>query len=97
VYLQGALARQDSPAAAAQHMLVFLAQTEDYRAAGIIAGAAGSGTGGSFAAVGVAAGTLCAVLIARSFVRGTTGVETTASLERFRPVLTDALAVPGGP
>lgn len=50
----------------------------------------------SSAAVGVAAGTLYAVLIARSFVQGTPGVETTASLERFRPVLADAPAVPGG-
>src|SRR6266849_2117005 len=58
--LGGTLARQDSPAARAQRMLVFLAETEDPRAAGVIAGAAGPGTGGSFAAVGVAAGTLCA-------------------------------------
>jgi hypothetical protein len=71
VRLRGSLARRDSPGAKAQHMLVFLAETDDPRAAGVIAGSAGPGDGGSFAAVGVSAGTLCAVLIARSFVRCT--------------------------
>jgi len=94
VSLRGTLARQDAPDAAAQHMVVFLAETGDRRAAAVIAGAAGPGTGSSFAAVSAAAGTLCAVLIARSFVQGIPSVETPASLQRFRPGLADALANP---
>jgi len=84
VTLQGTLASEQSPDARAQHMLVFLAETEDSHAATIIAAAAGPGTGSSFAALGVAARTLCAVVIARSFVQGTPSFETQASLERFR-------------
>jgi hypothetical protein len=93
VTLRGTLASQKSPGARAQHMLVFLAETEDPHAARVIAAAAGPGTGSSFAALGVAARTLCAVVIARSFVQGTASFETQASLERFRPVLVDALAI----
>jgi hypothetical protein len=74
-------------------MLVFLAETEVSGAAGVIAAAAGPGTGSSFAALGVAAGTRCAVLIARSVVQGTPSVETLSSLERFRRVLADALTI----
>jgi hypothetical protein len=77
----------------AQHMLVFLAETEDPEAASVIAAAAGPGTGSSFSALGVAAGTRCAVLIARSVVQGTPSVETQSSLERFRRVLADALPI----
>jgi len=72
---------------------VFLAETEDSRAACLIAAAAGPGTGSSFAALGVAAGTRCAVLIARSVVQGSRSVETPSSLERFRRVLANALTI----
>src|SRR5216684_4543530 len=80
VTLRGTLASGKSPGARAQHMMVFLAETEDSHAATIIAGAAGPGTGSSFAALGVAARTLCAVVIARSFVQDTPSFETQASL-----------------
>lgn len=83
----------EAPGARAQSMLVFLAETADSRGAGTIAAAAGPGAGSSFAALGVAAGSLCAVVIARSFVQGTPSFETQASLERFRRVLAEALAV----
>jgi hypothetical protein len=46
--------------------------------------------------VSAAAGTLCAVMIARSAVQGIPSVETQASLERFRQVLADALAIGAG-
>ena len=69
------------------------APTKDSQAAGVIAAAAGPGTGSSFAALGVAARTRCAVLIARSFFQGTPSFETQGSLERFRRVLVDALAI----
>ena len=93
VTLRGTLASEKSPDARAQHILVFLAETEDFHAASIIAAAAGPGTGSSFAALGVAARTVCAVVIARSFVQGTSSFETHASLERFRPILVDALTI----
>jgi hypothetical protein len=90
VKLRGALASQDSPDDQAQHMLVFLAQTRDPQAASVIAAAAGPGADSDsffFAALGVVAGTLCAVMIARSFVHEVPALETQASLERFRQVL----------
>src|SRR5262249_624337 len=91
VKLQGTPAAQDSSTYRAQHMVVFLAETQDPQAASIIAAAAGPGSGSSFAALAVAARALCAVMIARSFVRGTPSIETKASLQRFRPALTAAL------
>lgn len=90
VKLQGALASQDSPDDQAQHMLVFLAQTRDPNTASVIAAATGPGVDSDsffFAALGVAAGTLCAVMIARSFVQEVPSRETQASLERFRQLL----------
>ena len=92
VRLQGSLADQTSPGARAQYMLVFLAETSDPRAARIIASATGPGTGSSIAALGIAAGPLCAVVIARSAVQGTPPVETGASLQRFRQPLVNALS-----
>jgi hypothetical protein len=65
-------------------MGVFLAETAKPGAAGTIARAAGPGAGDSFAAVGAASGTLCAMLIARSFVKGIPSVETQASLDTAR-------------
>ena len=91
VTLQGTHAAQDSSIHRAQHMVVFLAETQDPQAASIIAAAAGPGSGSSFAALAVAARALCAVMIARSFVRGIPSLETKASLQRFRPALTAAL------
>jgi hypothetical protein len=91
VKLRGALTTQDSPGYRAQHMLVFLAETRDPEAASIIAAAAGPRHGSSFAALAVAARTLCAVMTARSFIQGTPSLETQASLQRFRPALTAAL------
>ena len=76
----------------AQHLLMFLAQTSTASAAEIIARAAGPGTGTWFAGFGVAAGQLCAVLIARSVIAEVPPVETQQSLERFRPALADTLA-----
>jgi hypothetical protein len=93
VTLRGSLRDPQVAGARAQYMLVFLAETEDSGAAGVIAAAAGPGTGSSFAALGVAAGTRCAVLIARSVVEGTPSVETLSSLERFRRVLADTLTI----
>lgn len=91
VTLRGSLTTQKSPFGA-QYMLIFLAETSDSAAASVIAQAAGPpGTGSAFAAVSAAHGMLCAVMIARSVVQGTPSVETQASLERFRPVLADAL------
>jgi hypothetical protein len=93
VSLRGSPCDREVAHARAQHMLVFLAETKDSHAAGVIAAAAGPGTGSSFAALGAAAGTRCAVVIARSFSQGTPSFETQASLERFRRVLVDALAI----
>jgi hypothetical protein len=93
VKLQGSLIDQTSPGAPAQYMLVFLAETSHPRAATIIASAAGPSSGSSFAALGIAAGPLCAVVIARSVVRGTPSVETRVSLQRFRQALVKALTV----
>jgi hypothetical protein len=90
VKLQGSLAGQD-PSSRAQHMLIFLAETKTTQAASTISAAAGPGGDSSFAAFGVAEGTLSAVMIARSFVDGTPSLETQASLERFRPALTASL------
>lgn len=90
--LRGTFADRNRPGAGAQHMAIFLAETVKPAAAGIIAKSAGPGPDGSFTAVSAAAGTLCAVLIARSWIKGTPAIETQASLERFRPVLVDALA-----
>ena len=59
----------------AQHLLMFLAQTSTASAAEIIARAAGPGTGTWFAGFGVAAGHLCAVLIARSVIAEVPPVE----------------------
>jgi hypothetical protein len=87
VKLQGELTGDDS-GSRAQHLLIYLAETQTTRAARIISGAAGPGSDSSFAALAVSAGTLCAVMIARSFVHGTPSLETQASLERFRPALT---------
>jgi hypothetical protein len=92
VSIQGTLASQVSLGFLAPHMLVYIAETQSPQAADTIARAAGPGPGGSFAAIGTAADTLCAVIMARSVVQGTPNVETQASLERFRPVLADALA-----
>lgn len=92
VSIQGVLARQAFLGFRAPRMLVYLAETESPLAAGSIARAAGPGPSDSFAAVGTAAGALCAVMMARSVVQGTPNRETQASLERFRPVLADALA-----
>ena len=72
-------------------LLIFLAEARTTQAASIISAAAGPGSGSSFAALAVAARTLCAVMIARSVVQGTPSLETQASLERFRPALTAAL------
>jgi hypothetical protein len=91
VKLHGRLTDQALPGAPAQYMLVFLAETSDPHAARLIADAAGPGSGSSFAALGIAAGSLCAVVIARSVVQGTPSVETRASLERFRQPLAAAL------
>ncbi|HZR48476.1 MAG TPA: hypothetical protein VFB06_03060 [Streptosporangiaceae bacterium] len=91
VALRGGMASPDSPSASAQHMVVFLAEAGTDSAAQTIVRAVGPRTGSSFAAVGSAAGQLCAVLTARSVVKGIPSVETRASLERFRHVLTDAL------
>jgi hypothetical protein len=91
--LRGTLVTQESPAAGSQHMLIFLAETDNSDAARIIAQAARPASGSWLAAVSAAAGTLCAVMIARSAVQGITSVETQASLERFRQVLADALAI----
>ncbi|HET7015450.1 MAG TPA: hypothetical protein VFI65_16150 [Streptosporangiaceae bacterium] len=75
----------------AQHLLMYLAETKTVEAAEIIARAAGPGSGTWFAGFGVAAGPLCAVLIARSVIAEVAPVETQPSLERFRPVLAAAL------
>jgi hypothetical protein len=93
VGLRGGPRDREAAHARAQHMLVFLAETKDSRAAGVIAAAAGPGPGSRFAALGVAARTRCAVVIARSIFQGTPSLETPASLERFRRVLGDALAI----
>jgi hypothetical protein len=93
VSLRGSPRDPEVAHARAQHMLVFLAETEVSQAAGVIAAAAGPGTGSSFAALGVAARSQCAVVIARSLVQDTPSFETQASLERFRRVLVDALAI----
>ncbi|MGW6441693.1 hypothetical protein [Lentzea sp. NPDC055074] len=71
--------------------LVFLAEAATAGDAAAIASAAGEVTGGSTARLGVAAGHRCAVLVARPSLEGATPVETAASLERFRPGLTDLL------
>jgi hypothetical protein len=92
VRLQGSIEGETSPFARGQLMLVFLAETGDPRAAGIIAGAAGPGAGSSFAALGIAVASLCAVVVARSVVQGTPSVETQASLQRFSQGLVSALA-----
>jgi hypothetical protein len=94
VTLNGQLATSTPGEAFDQHMLVYLAETENPRAASVIARAAGPGTSDWFAAVSAAAGPLCAIVIARSGRQGIPGKETQASLERFRPVLEDALASP---
>ena len=96
VTLRGTLATRKSPGIGAQHMLIFLTKTGNSQAARTIAQAAGPGNGTWFSAVSAAVGTLCAVLIARSVVQGTPSVETKASLERFRPVLTEALGIGAG-
>ena len=90
VKLHGTISGQD-PSSRAQHLLIFLAETKTTAAADIICAAAGPGGDSSFAALAVAAGTLCAVVIARSFIEGTPSLETHESLERFRPALTDLL------
>lgn len=91
--LRGSMVTQESPAAGSQRMLIFLAETGNAHAARIIARAAGPGGRSWFAAVSAAVGTLCAVMIARSVVQGVPSVETQATLERFRRVLADALAI----
>ena len=96
VCIRGTFADRNRPGAEAQHMAFFLAETGKRAAARIIARSAGPGGGDSFVAVSAAAGTLCAVLIARSAVMGTPAIETQASLERFRPVLVRALAARDG-
>jgi hypothetical protein len=80
---------------AAQHLLMFLAQTHSVQAAAIIARAAGPGSGTWFTGFGVAASRLCAVLIARSVIQEVPSVETQQSIQRFRPVLADALTAAG--
>lgn len=96
VRLRGTPSDQNLPGAHAQSLLVFLADTgEDAPAASAVARAAGPGPGSAFAGIGVAAGTRCAVMIARSFVQGIPSRETQESLERFRDVLTTALTGSG--
>ena len=75
-------------------MLIFVAETATPEAAQLLVAAAGPGSGSSFAALGVAVGRLCAVLVSRSFVHGTPSFETQASLQRFRSALLAGLAGP---
>jgi hypothetical protein len=82
----------DGSAMEAQNLMMYLAKTSTARAAETIARAAGPGSGTWFAGFGVAAGQLFAMLIARSVIAEVPSAEIQQSLERFRPVLAQALA-----
>lgn len=90
VLLRG-VAGSEIPHAKAQMMLVFVGEAPDSATADLIAKAAGPGSGSAFSGLGVAAGNVFAVLIARSVIQGRPSFETQESLVRFRPVLLGAL------
>ncbi len=81
----------EMPEASAQMMLVWIGEAPDAKTAERVAGAAGPGSGSSFAGFGVAANKLFAVIISRSFIKGRPSFESQSSLARFRPALTAAL------
>jgi hypothetical protein len=65
-------------------LVTFIAEAAGPEDAKIISEAAGPGGSDAFAGLGVAAGPVFAVMVARSFVSGVDPYERGASLERFR-------------
>jgi hypothetical protein len=89
----GAELRPDvHPAARDQQFTVFLAETSAPEYADTIASASGGAGPPTHEALALAAGTLCCVAIARSFVEGVAAFEQPRSLERFKPRFADVLA-----
>jgi hypothetical protein len=80
------------PTAPDQQFTVFLAETTAPEYAEAIAAASGGAAAPTHEALALAAGVLCCVAIARSFVEGVASFEQPAALERFRPRFAAVLA-----
>jgi hypothetical protein len=93
VVVHGSLNLPSVPDASSQMLIMFVVETATEEAARTLAAAAVPKTlaNGSFAALGVAAGTLCCVLVARSVQSGVANHERTGSLARFTSAVRDAL------
>lgn len=92
VGVRGYLDPAASPKASDQHLLAFLLECPDQKGARTLAESVGHGRPDDFAALGLDAGHLCLVLVARSFVIGTECYEHGDSLDRFRPGLVAILS-----
>jgi hypothetical protein len=85
VSVNAALQPAVSPYASAQHLLAFVAEAATLQDARFLAQSAAPGAKGAFVAIGASVGTLCVVMIARSFVTGVESYERGKSLDRFAP------------
>jgi hypothetical protein len=70
---------------------VWIAEAASTRDAQTVASAAIPKPGSEIAILGLASRTVCAVLVARSVVKGVPAVEDTESIERFRVALNTAV------
>jgi hypothetical protein len=97
VAVEGHLRPDKHPNAQDQQFTLLVAEAASSADATLIAAASRVGSDARHQSLGLAAGKLCCVVIARSFVERVPAYEGAGALERFRPALAELLANANSP